>query len=82
MRRYTVEEEQIIKVVKCNKCGKEIFHDNKIIKEGIFSVDYKWGYFSEKDREVHSFDLCEKCYDKLIKSFLIEVDVKEENELL
>ena len=36
MRRYTVEEEQIIKVVKCNKCGKEIFHDNNIIKEGIF----------------------------------------------
>ena len=24
MRRYTVEEEQIIKVVKCNKCGKEL----------------------------------------------------------
>lgn len=82
MRRYTIKEEQIITTVKCNKCGREIYHDNHIIKEGVFTVDYQWGYFSDKDREVHSFDLCEECYDEFIKGFKIDVDIREENELL
>lgn len=82
MRKYTNGEEQVLEVVRCNKCGRDIPHNNHIIKEGIFSVDYKWGYFSDKDREIHSFDLCEECYNELIKSFKINVDIREENELL
>ncbi len=38
--------------------------------------------FSEKDGEVHHFDLCESCYDELVGGFRIPVDVEEQTELL
>ena len=36
-----------------------------------------WGYFSKKDGETHSFDLCEECYDKWIGGFQIPVGIQE-----
>lgn len=80
MRQYT--DEKLLINIKCNKCGKDINVENEIIKEGVFSVDYKWGYFSKKDGEIHSFDLCEECYEDFIKKFAIEVTCNEENEFL
>lgn len=66
----------------CNKCGKQIKIENGMIKEGNFSVDYRWDYFSDKDGERHQFDLCENCYDEMIKNFLHSVDRQECSELL
>ena len=40
-------------------------------KEDMLSVEKRWGYFSGKDNEVHRFDLCEDCYDRLIAQFVI-----------
>ena len=37
---------------------------------------------SEKDGEVHHFDLCEECYDEVTAEFRIPVDVEDEIELL
>ena len=68
--------------LKCNKCGKEIKTENGISKEEVFHSEYTWGFFSNKDGEKYSFDLCENCYDELIKSFLIEPDIDEETELI
>lgn len=68
--------------VKCNMCGKNIKIENGYIAEGNMSIDYLWGYFSDKDAETHSFDICEKCYDRLAETFVIPVDVKETTELL
>lgn len=45
-------------------------------------VRHAWDYFSEKDGEVHHFDLCESCYDELVGGFRIPVDVEEQTELL
>ena len=66
----------------CNMCGKKIKMENDRVREGVLSVEKSWGYFSEKDGEVHSFDLCEKCYDRLISQFEIPVTVKKQTELL
>lgn len=82
MRRYIKIEKNNLDYVKCNKCGKELKVSNGTIKEGICSVDYAWGYFSDKDGEVHSFDLCEKCYDAMINEFAIKPDIKDNNELI
>ena len=68
--------------VFCNKCGKKIKLDKGIVQEGIFDLEYMWGYFSKKDGEIHSFDLCEECYDKMISEFDIPVDVRESNEMI
>lgn len=79
MRKYS---ENVLKTVICNKCGKKIIVDNGIILEGVFSVDYSLGYFSEKDGEVHSFDLCEDCYDEMVKGYKIDIEIIDNNELI
>lgn len=81
MRRYqikkVVKETKEVQDIRCNKCGKEIPVIDGCAKTGVFSVDYQWGYFSEKDGERHRFDLCEQCYDMLLQSFCIPVEIEE-----
>lgn len=76
MRQYKeqiVNNREVDKIF-CNKCGKEIKMENGILKEEILEVEKRWGYFSKKDNEIHSFDLCEECYDQLISQFKIPVE--------
>lgn len=56
--------------IVCNKCGREIEN------EDVLSIEKRWGYFSNKDNDVHKFDLCEKCYDEFISTFQIPVEVE------
>ena len=63
------QEQKII----CNKCGKEILFSGGMAKEDYLSVDKQWGYFSNKDTQTDSFDLCEECYDDFVKTFLIPI---------
>ena len=73
MRVYN--EDKLVEVI-CNKCNRKITVENEIIKEGVFSVDYKWGYFSKKDNQIDRFDLCEDCYDELIRSFCVKIETE------
>ena len=56
--------------IVCNKCGRVIEN------EDVLSVEKRWSYFSNKDNDVHKFDLCEKCYDEFISTFQIPVEVE------
>ena len=80
MREYN-EQNQLVKM-KCNVCTKEIKLEQGIIKAGCLSVDNSWGYFSSRDGMRHQFDLCEKCYDKLVKEFTIPVTETENTEMI
>ena len=80
MRKY--QANGMLESVVCNGCGKKLVVERGILREGGFAVNYPWDYFSEKDGEVHSFDLCESCYDELTNQFKISVQVKERTELL
>ena len=53
-----------------------------MIREGYFSADVIFGYFSNKDGLRHRWDLCESCYDALTASFQIPVEENEESELV
>ena len=55
--------------VWCNWCGKRLIVKDGILREGSAHFELTWDYFSEKDGEVHSFDLCESCYDELTNQF-------------
>ena len=68
--------------VICNQCAKVIKSENEIFKEDFFVGRKEWGYFSEKDREIDSFYLCEKCYDEMIKKFIVPVHRTERIEVL
>lgn len=69
-------------ILVCNMCAKDIDANNDILREDVFEGYKEWGYFSNKDLEIHKFILCEECYEKLIKSFKIPVQVSEKIEIL
>ena len=56
--------------IVCNKCGREIEN------EDVLSIEKRWGYFSNKDNDVHKFDLCENCYDEFVSTFQIPVEIE------
>lgn len=80
MRRYGKNGQ--LEAVVCNMCGKKIVVKSGVIREGAVMFDHAWDFFSEKDGDVHHFDLCEACYDELTAQFKIPVDVEEQTELL
>ena len=80
MRKYKCNGE--VETVICNCCGKKLAVREGIVREGVLRVDHAWHYFSEKDGEVHHFDICEECYDQLVRTFKIPLDREEVLELL
>lgn len=82
MRQYLDENNKILKKIVCNQCGRELKLENGVVQEGAFRGEARWGYFSEKDGENHSFDLCEQCYDRLVSAFKIPAECEEQTELL
>ncbi len=69
-------------IVICNKCGKKVESLTGIFKEDFCEVRKEWGYFSKKDMEVHKFNLCESCYDRLIEGFEVPILIEEKSEAL
>ena len=80
MRKYKCNGE--VETVICNCCGNKLAVRDGIVPEGVLRVDHAWDYFSEKDGEVHHFDICEECYDQLVRTFKIPLDREEVLELL
>lgn len=66
----------------CNSCGRVIKVQNDIAKEGVFEATVEWGYFSKKDLEVHRFNMCEECYDRITGGFAVPVDVQYKREVV
>jgi len=79
MRKYT--NEQMLETIVCNRCGKITTVVRGLLKEDFVSIDKNWGYFSHKDGEIHSLDLCESCYDEFCESFKIQPTITQNNEL-
>ena len=82
MRQYQLKETKEITKIICNRCGKETKVVSGIPKREMLHVEHTWGYFSGKDGEIHSFDLCESCYDLLVQVFKIPPEKKEQTTLL
>ncbi len=72
----------IVKEMYCDRCGKKIRVKDGVIMEGVFSFEHEWGFFSEKDGEIHSADLCEKCYDEVVAMSGIKVIKKKKTEII
>lgn len=70
------------KLLYCNRCGRRIWVEQDLVREGVVRVEQEWDYFSEKDGEIHSFCLCETCYDQIRESFLIPVEITRIQEYL
>lgn len=66
----------------CNRCGCRIKQEDGIVKEGSFTSAFAFGYHSRRDGEIHSFCLCESCYENMILQFEIPVEITEIQEWL
>ncbi|MDR0948494.1 MAG: hypothetical protein LBM69_03110 [Lachnospiraceae bacterium] len=82
MRKFSVEPNSKLTMVICNKCGKIMKVEGGLIKEGCFTVDFGFGYFSDKDGARHKFDLCESCYDQLLASMVLPAEIATQTELI
>lgn len=80
MRKY--EKQGLLTSVICNSCGKKLVVEKGILREGAFCVTHFWDFFSEKDGEIHHWDLCEDCYDLMVSQFRIAPEIEESVELL
>lgn len=78
MRKSEGTREKII----CNCCGRELSAADGMLREGCFFADCRFGYFSRRDGVRHTWELCEDCYDKIIKTFVIPPRETEDTELL
>lgn len=65
----------------CNGCGRLFNVQNGILREDAFEGKKQWGYFSKRDGELHSFLLCEDCYDNMVQKFAVAPIVTEATEL-
>ena len=66
----------------CNKCGRKLHYKHGVLKEDALMIKKDWGYFSKKDLQIHSFALCEECYDKMIDGFVRPVEISEKKEAM
>lgn len=82
MIKYKSVKQTEVSVVVCNRCGKEFKVENGIVYGDYCSVNKLWGYFSDKDGQRDSFELCENCYDAIVADFMIPVKNIEEKELI
>ena len=80
LKKYT-ESGKLCTLI-CNQCGKRLIVQDGIVKEGFFDGSQSWDFFSEKDGEIHRWDLCESCYDELISGFRIAVETEEQVEFM
>lgn len=76
MRQYQLKETKEITKIICNRCGKETKVVSGIPKREMIHVEHTWGYFSGKDGESCSFDLCEECFDEITKGSSFQPNVK------
>ncbi len=82
MQEYIEQESRALKEVRCNCCGRKLKVEKGILKEGCVHLEAPFGFFTKRDGQVHYFDLCEACYDKITAGFQIPVIVEERTELL
>ena len=82
MKTYLNKKETELAAVVCNCCKKELLVENGILKEECIHVTHDFGYFSKRDGETQSFDLCEDCYEKIVAKFRIPAEMQERMELL
>ncbi len=81
MRKYTQKEtvQENLEQVFCNCCGKEIPKDHFGYFHDYVHIEKQWNYFSQKDGEQYTFDICESCFDAWIKGFSISPQTEQES---
>ena len=81
MRKYQRGRDKKLTEIVCNCCGRKLALSDCILTEAVCRIEVEWGYFSEKDGEIHCLDICEECYDKLIQNFAVPPKIESQVEI-
>lgn len=81
MRKYQEGRARKVKEIICNCCGRALTFADEIPTEEACHIEVQWGYFSRKDGENHTIDLCEECYDNMVRNFAIPPEVESRTEI-
>lgn len=76
------DEHQVLQKMVCNRCKKNLFVENGLLKDSAYEGNQTFGYFSRRDGVTHRFDLCEDCYEEWIRMFRIPVTETENAEMI
>ena len=71
-----------MKLMYCNKCGKELKIQNGIAYEDFIHIRKEWGYFSKRDGRTQEFVLCEECVEQMETEFIFPSKWYETTEML
>lgn len=82
MRIYDENKIENLKSVTCNGCQKQLMVKKGILIEECIHIKKTFGYFSDRDGTTESFDLCQECYEKIVKGLAIPVDRQDNTEFL
>ena len=75
VNRYKVISNAAGNELYCNCCGQKIARGNIVGTHADYlHIEKLWGYFSCRDLTKHSFNICERCYNEWIESFMIPLD--------
>lgn len=72
-QKTTKEVEELVDVT-CDRCGLSC-RDKIDMNLEYAEMKAMWGYGSGKDCERHKIQLCEKCYDEMVETMKIKVQV-------
>ena len=68
MRKYEKRFKEVLVDVVCDCCGGSCSRSPACAGSAEYGVlEADWGYWSRKDGESFRRDLCEDCFDKVVK---------------
>ena len=83
MKQFKTIEKPVeeLEALTCNKCGVTAIVrgdglDSLSALHQFQSFEMSFGYGSNFDEEIWSFDLCEDCLEKFVSTFKIKPDVR------
>lgn len=87
MRKYRSRPIRTLVAIHCDVCDKSCQHPeflgDNVVNENDFEVatlSAVWGYGSRKDGEKHCIDLCEDCFDDVVKYIQDRTTQKREQQ--
>lgn len=67
MRKYEEKPRPVLTDLLCDVCGKSCRTNYADVNFEYATLTAQWGYFSRKDGDNYAMELCEDCFDDVIK---------------
>ena len=77
MNKYQTRQTRVLTDICCDACGASC--KTPLDDYEVATISAQWGYHSRKDGESYHLDLCENCFDDVVKHVQNLKQQKSEN---